>query len=113
VWAYDAREERIGLAYDGSAGTRRTGPINGVDNITGDRTRHIYVAEDRGNMEINMIAPTGTVTTVVRIHGQDSSEITGPAFSPDQRRLYFSSQRGTAGTSAGGITYEIAGPFDR
>jgi hypothetical protein len=28
-------------------------------------------------------------------------------------RLYLSSQRGTAGSSSGGITYEIAGPFCR
>ncbi|MEV8506811.1 alkaline phosphatase PhoX [Actinoplanes sp. NPDC051475] len=111
VWAYDAVGQRIGLSYDGS-GAGRTGLINGVDNITGDQSRHIYVAEDRGNMEINMIAPTGEVTTVVRIYGQDQSEITGPAFSPDQRRLYFSSQRGTAGNAESGITYEIAGPFD-
>lgn len=35
----------------------------------------------------------------------------GPAFSPDGRRLYFSSQRGTSGSSSGGITYEVTGPF--
>ncbi|GAA4558594.1 hypothetical protein [Planotetraspora kaengkrachanensis] len=48
-----------------------------------------------------------------RILGQSSSEITGPAFSPDGRRLYFSSQRGTSGhsTGSGGITYEVTGPF--
>ena len=44
---------------------------------------------------------------LVTLHGQEKSEITGPAFSPDGRRLYFSSQRGTQGTSANGITYEL------
>jgi secreted PhoX family phosphatase len=28
-------------------------------------------------------------------------------------RLYFSSQRGTSGSSGGGSTYEVAGPFHR
>ena len=32
-------------------------------------------------------------------------------FSPDMSRLYFSSQRGEASTSATGITYEVQGPF--
>ncbi|HEU5473575.1 MAG TPA: translocation protein TolB, partial [Actinophytocola sp.] len=42
---------------------------------------------------------------------QSSSEITGPAFTPAGNRLYFSSQRGTSGSSSGGITYEVTGPF--
>lgn len=47
----------------------------------------------------------------LRVTGQSSSEICGPAFSPDGNRLYFSSQRGTSGSSSGGITYEVTGPF--
>jgi secreted PhoX family phosphatase len=47
----------------------------------------------------------------LQIVGQDNSEITGPAFSPDGTRLYFSSQRGTSGSVLDGITYEITGPF--
>ncbi len=109
VWAYDAATNHLDIYYDGSRATR--GPINGVDNITGTASGRIYVAEDHGNMEINVIEPDGRVTPFLRIHGQDSSEITGPAFTPDGRRMYFSSQRGTAGISAGGITYEISGPF--
>ncbi|HBV22011.1 MAG TPA: hypothetical protein DEF07_09880, partial [Nitrosomonas sp.] len=38
-------------------------------------------------------------------------EITGPAFSPDGSRLYFSSQRGISGKPEDGITFEITGPF--
>ena len=38
-------------------------------------------------------------------------EITGPAFSPDGSRLYFSSQRGKTGRNEDGITFEITGPF--
>jgi hypothetical protein len=37
--------------------------------------------------------------------------MTGPAFTSDMTRLYFSSQRGPEGDSAYGITYEITGPF--
>ncbi|MCH7695864.1 MAG: hypothetical protein IIB73_06135, partial [Proteobacteria bacterium] len=45
---------------------------------------------------------------ISQIIGQQRSEITGPAFDPSYRRLYFSSQRGTLGRSEGGITYEIS-----
>jgi secreted PhoX family phosphatase len=45
------------------------------------------------------------------VNGQPLSELTGPAFSPDGSRLYFSSQRGATGTNEGGITYEVRGPF--
>ncbi|MEV0723976.1 alkaline phosphatase PhoX [Micromonospora purpureochromogenes] len=111
VWAYDAVNQRIELAYDDSLVTGGTAPLTGVDNITGSRSGDLYVAEDGGNMEINLITPDEVVTPFVRITGQSSSEITGPAFSPDGSRLYFSSQRGTSGSSSGGITYEVRGPF--
>ncbi|WP_329013819.1 PhoX family protein [Micromonospora rifamycinica] len=111
VWAYDVVGQRIDLAYDDSLVTGGAAPLTGVDNITGTRSGDLYVAEDGGDMEINLITPTGVVTPFLRITGQSSSEITGPAFSPDGSRLYFSSQRGTSGISGGGITYEVRGPF--
>ncbi|TDB71418.1 MULTISPECIES: alkaline phosphatase PhoX [unclassified Micromonospora] len=110
VWAYDAVNQRIDLAYDDSL-VSGTAPLTGVDNITGTGSGDLYVAEDGGNMEINLITPAGVVAPFVRISGQSSSEICGPAFSPDGSRLYFSSQRGTSGFSSGGITYEVRGPF--
>ncbi|GAA2627246.1 hypothetical protein GCM10010307_16000 [Streptomyces vastus] len=69
------------------------------------------VAEDGGNMEICIITPDDIVAPFLRIAGQSGSEICGPAFSPDGKRLYFSSQSGTSGSSSGGITYELTGPF--
>ncbi|MGB2570217.1 alkaline phosphatase PhoX [Micromonospora citrea] len=111
VWAYDAVAQRIDLAYDDSLVTGGTAPLTGVDNITGSARGDLYVAEDGGNMEINMITPEGVVTPFLRINGQGGSEICGPAFSPDGSRFYFSSQRGTSGSSSGGITYEVRGPF--
>ncbi|MEU6077518.1 alkaline phosphatase PhoX [Micromonospora sp. NPDC047074] len=110
VWAYDAVNQRIDLAYDDSL-VSGTAPLTGVDNITGARSGDLYVAEDGGNMEINLITPAGVVAPFLRITGQSSSEICGPAFSPDGSRFYFSSQRGTSGSSSGGITYEVRGPF--
>jgi secreted PhoX family phosphatase len=52
----------------------------------------------------------GTSQAVMRLVGHDDSEITGPAVSPDGTRLYFSSQRGTAGKSEEGITFEVLLP---
>lgn len=107
VWAYDARRQALGSVYDGG------GTLDGVDNITGTGSGDLYVAEDGGNMEINIITPDGVVAPILRVDGHAESEITGPAFSPDGTRLYFSSQRGTTGERAGtgGLTYEITGPF--
>ncbi|MEV4074347.1 alkaline phosphatase PhoX [Nonomuraea fuscirosea] len=109
VWAYDTARQTVTAIYDG------TGTLDGVDNITGRPSGDLYVAEDGGNMEINIITPDGVVAPIMRLDGHASSEITGPAFSPDGTRLYFSSQRGTSGESAGtgGITYEVTGPFRR
>ncbi len=110
VWAYDAVNERIDLAYDDSL-VSGPAPLTGVDNITGSAGGDLYVAEDGGNMEINIITPDEVVAPFLRITGQSRSEICGPAFSPDGTRFYFSSQRGASGWSSGGITYEVRGPF--
>ena len=79
----------------------------------------------RDDMEIVLITPDGLVAAFLRVANQDDSEITGPAFSPDGKRMYFSSQRGPANRSLGdalgiendsthiGITYEVTGPFRR
>lgn len=68
--------------------------MTGVDNVTRSTGGDLFVAEDGGNMEICIITPAGVVAPFLRIPNQSSSEITGPAFSPDGSRLYFSSQRG-------------------
>ena len=60
-------------------------------------------------MRISAIGLDGAVVPIMQLVGQDDSEITGPAFSPDGSRLYFSSQRG--GRLGSGITYEMTGPF--
>lgn len=111
VWQYDAAAQTIELAYDDSLVTGGSAPLTGVDNVTGSASGDLFVAEDGGNLEICVITPDDVVAPFLRVDGQSGSEITGPAFSPDGTRLYFSSQRGTSGSSSGGITYEVKGPF--
>ncbi len=108
VWDLDVAKQTLSKVYD--AATFPTGaPLTGVDNIVVSRSGDIFVAEDGGNLEIVLITPGREVAPLLRLTGHDASEITGPAFSPDGKRLYFSSQRGTSG--AAGITFEVCGPF--
>jgi secreted PhoX family phosphatase len=110
LWQLNLLANTYELAYDDSLVTG-TAPLTGVDNVTGTASGDLFVAEDGGNMEICVITPADVVAPFLRVNGQSSSEICGPAFSPDGTRLYFSSQRGTSGSSSGGITYEVTGPF--
>ncbi|MGW3563844.1 alkaline phosphatase PhoX [Streptomyces sp. NPDC000941] len=113
VWQLNLSNSTYELAYDDSLVNPGSAPLTGVDNVTGSSSGDLFVAEDGGNMEICIITPDDVVAPFLRINGQSGSEITGPAFSPDGTRLYFSSQRGTSGSSSGGITYEVTGPFRR
>lgn len=107
VWAYDAAASALSLTYDDDS------PLSGVDNVTGATSGDLFVAEDGDNMEICVITPDGVVAPFVRVDGHDGSEITGPAFSPEGSRLYFSSQRGTSNLPTDGVTFEVTGPFRR
>ncbi|MDT0309949.1 DUF839 domain-containing protein [Streptomyces sp. DSM 44917] len=109
VWVYNAVANTLAIVYDDNLTS--SAPLTGVDNITGSGSGDLFVAEDGGNMEICIITPQDVVAPFLRISGQSGSEITGPAFNPAGNRLYFSSQRGTSGSSSGGITYEVTGPF--
>jgi secreted PhoX family phosphatase len=111
VWQVNLSNSTYELAYDDSLVNPGPAPLTGVDNITGASSGDLFVAEDGGNMEICIITPDDVVAPFLRITGHSSSEICGPAFSPNGQRLYFSSQRGSSGSSSGGITYEVTGPF--
>ena len=113
VWQVNLANNTYELAYDDSLVTNGSAPLTGVDNVTGSSSGDLFVAEDGGNMEICIITPDDIIAPFLRISGQSGSEITGPAFTPAGDRLYFSSQRGTSGSSSGGITYEVTGPFRR
>lgn len=111
IWQYDLTTESISLRYQAG----EPSVLSGVDNLwIDDASGALFVAEDGGDMQVVMLRPDSTAESVIRLPGQDHSEITGPCFSPDGQRLYFSSQRGPAGVAdlPVGVTYEITGPFD-
>lgn len=109
VWAYDIRRNHLSIIYDAASYVRPA--LTGVDNITSNTAGDLLIAEDEGNMQIVIIPKKGNAYPLLQVIGHDQSEITGPAFSPDGSRLYFSSQRGKTGKSEDGITFEISGPF--
>jgi secreted PhoX family phosphatase len=111
IWQLNLSNNTYELAYDDNLVNPGPAPLTGVDNITGSTFGDLYVAEDGGNMEICLITADDKISVFLRINGQGGSEITGPAFTPAGNRLYFSSQRGTSGSSSGGITYCVTGPF--
>ncbi len=111
IWEYSIATEQVTLRYQ--AGDPSI--LKGVDNLWFDkRTGALFVAEDGGDMEVVMLSAQNQTKAIIRLPDQKSSEITGPCFSPDGKRLYFSSQRGPVGTLGLplGITYEVTGPFE-
>lgn len=108
VYAYNIADERMELIYDVQCHGDRL--LTGNDNITVAADGTLLIAEDGGNMQIVTIAPNGELAPLVMVEGHVQSEITGPAFSPDGKRLYFSSQRGSLGRNEDGVTYEILLP---
>lgn len=108
VWAYDVARQHLSIVYNAAL---YVSPIlTGVDNITANAAGELLIAEDGGDMQIVVLAD-GKVLPLLQVSGHERSEITGPAFSPDGSRLYFSSQRGQTGRSEDGVTFEITGPF--
>ena len=107
VWSYDTKLQIVSVLYDVKQSL--TPILTGVDNITVSPQGDIYVAEDGGDLQIVVIDNQGSLYPIAQLEGHDDSEITGVAFSPDGKRLYFSSQRGTTGLSKNGVSYEIQG----
>ena len=99
------------VIYDGVV---QGGPLNSPDNITVHaRTGDLFVAEDGADLQLvqfrRQSGGAWSATPFLQLVGHDGSEVTGPVFSPDGRRLYVTSQRGMDGKT--GLTYEIRGPF--
>lgn len=109
IWDLDVAAQRLGVLYDAAA-HGDAAPLRGVDSLTMSAAGDLFVAEDGGNMELVVVTKEGDVAPFLRIEGHEGSEVTGPAFDPSGRRLYFSSQRGEGGNGAG-LTYEVTGPF--
>ncbi|WP_292993265.1 alkaline phosphatase PhoX [Nitrosomonas sp.] len=108
VWAYTVQQHHLSVVYNAALYLQPV--LTGVDNIITNATGDLLVAEDGGDMQI-VVLTAGKVLPLLQVAGHDRSEITGPAFSPDGSRLYFSSQRGKTGRDEDGITFEITGPF--
>lgn len=111
VWALDTTADTIDLIYDKASDSAFNPGIDDVDNLTVSAGGDVLVAEDGAEMRLVVVDPTAQPFELVNVVGQRGSEITGPAFSPDGMRLYFSSQRGRAGDATDGRTYEMRGPF--
>lgn len=111
VWAVDCATQRIDLVYDKQGQQAFNPGIDDVDNLTVSSGGDVLVAEDGAEMRIVVVGPDVTPFELVNVVGHRGSEICGPAFSPDGGRLYFSSQRGAAGTTLDGRIYEMRGPF--
>ena len=62
-------------------------------------------------MQVVLLGDDGSVSPFLQVLGQDTSELTGLAFTPAGDRLYFSSQRG--GSSKTGITTRSPARFVR
>jgi secreted PhoX family phosphatase len=106
VWCYDVASSELTVVYD--IETSANPVLSGVDNLTITPAGDVLVAEDGGDMQIIVLTPDNRVIPLVQIPGHERSEVTGPAFDPSHRRLYFSSQRGAEGSSSHGVTYEIS-----
>lgn len=111
IWVHDTQAQTLEVIYDFRTASDEQGILSGVDNLTGTAAGEILVAEDGGDMQLCLILPDRRVRPLLQLIGQPASEITGPAFSPDGRRLYFSSQRGARRGHGAGITYEVRLPF--
>lgn len=111
IWVHDTQAQTLEVIYDLRTASDASRILSGVDNLTGTATGEILVAEDGGDMQLCLILPDRSVRPLLQLIGQPASEITGPAFSPDGRRLYFSSQRGARRGHGAGITYELQLPF--
>ena len=111
IWQYELSSSTVGIAYQAGGAS----VLSGVDNIWVDApSGNLLVAEDGDDMQIVLLRPDDSLLAVVELPGQEFSEVTGPCFSPDGQRLYFSSQRNPVGPNnlPLGRTYEVTGPWD-
>lgn len=117
IWVYDVGAQTVEAIYDFNTAEGDQKILSGVDNLTVSEFGDVLVAEDGGDMHICVILPDRRLLPLVQASDLQAgtaaeSEITGPAFSPDGTRLYFSAQRnGRNGSLGSGITFEVTLPF--
>ncbi len=122
VWALDVENQLVELIFDNE---QIEPDFDDVDNVVMSPAGDIIVVEDYGAgdrpIRIMVLVPNQPAKVLVEAN-QPGSEMTGPAFSPDGSRMYFSSQRGPqipggqllippgAPGSGLGVTYELLIP---
>lgn len=107
VWCLDVANQAVELVFDNA---QIDSALASVDNLTISPWGDILVAEDPHSSDIARLVvlnPNKGAKSLLEIH-HPGSEICGPAFSPDGRRLYFSSQR----YQKGGATFEVTLPAE-
>lgn len=114
VYALDIDNDQIEVVFDNE---QLTGSgeqaFDDVDNLVVSPAGDVIVAEDGDAMRLMVMVPNAEAKILVQVPG-GKSELTGPAFTPDGSRLYFSSQRGPVkfGLPWLGTTYELSIPED-
>lgn len=115
IWAYDTVDETIEVIYDLATAQPPNNILSGVDNLIVTPQGDVLVAEDGGDMQVVVILPDGTLKPLLQIVGQDVSEVAGISFTPDGKRMYFTSDRGGRAPGGGygpglGMLYELTLP---
>ncbi len=109
VLAYDIDNELIEIVFDNDSIEL---PMDDVDNLVVSPAGDVIVAEDGDAMRLIVVVPNQPAKTLLQVT-LGGSELTGPAFTPDGSRLYFSSQRGPnlpLFDTGSGVTYELTIP---
>ncbi|MBY6032569.1 PhoX family protein [Marinobacter daepoensis] len=113
VYALDVDNDLIEVVFDNAQleGSGEAG-FDDVDNLVVSPAGDVVVAEDGDAMRLMVMVPNQPARILLQVPG-GGSELTGPAFTPDGSRLYFSSQRapsGLTGLMKLGRTYELTVP---
>lgn len=123
IWAIDILGNTLESIYNpadgpvGSPADPDEPPMSGVDNICMTQDGEMIVVEDGGDMRAMVLLPDRSTIPLLRLPGNpEVTEVTGPTFSPDGRRLYVANQRALrmglpAAFRLGGVLYEITLPF--
>jgi len=106
IWLVDPKRQLITVLYDDDHHEKPI--LSGVDNVVATPVADLLVSEDGGDMQLVTLTLSGQVQAFLQLHGHDRSELTGLAFSPNGRRLYVSSQRGSSGRWSDGVVFEIS-----
>ena len=108
LWAHDLHNDVITPLGQGAR------PVAALDTAVAALSGDLFIGADDGNPGLTVVAAdTRAVTPFLRLPGaaHAGSRITGPCFSPDGTRLYFSSRPGGRDASAKDVTFEVTGPF--